>query len=258
LDTTIKDPAWHPIGRAAAWINAFCYFGGALLYLLVDLEITWSRATFASDDSLLSMLTQFFVNEQDRWPQELTYTMLFTVGFLSLIPIGLVLRDHLGRDLATSQMVAASLLAAGVIGAVAQLALVGGKDAILEASRCTQCQQTPVLASLNGSLTTLEGITRWVSLGYFLLAGTGILFASWAAFDQPAFSSGWVRLGTFVGLIHLAGVIAVNLQIETAFQVVIGLGAGVLVPVWSVWLALQLKRFGSLDPPEENAVPAEI
>ena len=204
------------------------------------------------------MLSTFFANEQDRWPQELSYTMLFTVGFLSLIPIGLVLRDHLGRDLATSQMVAASLLAAGVIGAVAQLALVGGKDAILEASRCAECQQTPVLASLNGSLTTLEGITRWVSLGYFLLAGSGILFASWAAFDQPSFSRGWIRLGILVGIVHLAGVIAVNLEVEALFQTVIGLGAGILVPVWAVWLALQLRRFSSLTPPDGDSIPAEV
>ncbi len=204
------------------------------------------------------MLSTFFASQQERWPQELAYTLLFTIGFLSLIPIGLVLRDHLGRDLATSQMVAASLLAAGVIGAVGQLALVGGKDAILDASRCAECQQTPFLAALNGSLTTLEGITRWVTLGYFLLAGSGILFASWAAFDQPAFSRGWIRLGIFVGIVHLAGVLAVNLEMEELFQTVIGLGAGILVPLWAGWLALQLRRFGSLMPPDADSIPAEV
>ncbi|MDQ4144614.1 MAG: hypothetical protein M3198_12895 [Actinomycetota bacterium] len=207
---------------------------------------------------MLGRLTTFFASEQARWPQELTYTLLFAVGFLTLIPIGLVLRDHLGRELATSQMVAASLLAAGVIGVVDQLAFIGGKDAILEASRCVDCQQTPVLASLNSSLTTLDGITRWVSLGFFLLAGSGILFASWAAFDQPAFSRGWIRLGMVLGLVYLGGVAAVNLDIEPLFQVVIGVGAGVLAPIWSAWLAIQLKRIGPIAPPDTGPVPAEV
>lgn len=258
MDTTLRDPAWYPIGRAAAWINAVCYFLGASLYLLVDLEVTWSRADFGTDNSLLGRLSTFFANEQDRWPQELTYTLLFTVAFLSLIPIGLVLRDHLGRHLATSQMVSASLLAAGVIGAVDQLALIGGKDAILEASRCNACQVTPVLASLNSSLTTLEGITRWVSLGFFLLAGSGILFASWAAYDQPLFSRRWIQLGMVLGLVYLGGVVAVNLEMEPLFQIVVGIGAGILAPLWSAWLAIQLKKAGPLVPPDADSVPAGV
>ena len=260
MDRTLRDPAWYSIGRAAAWVNAICYLVAAVLFLLVDLEITWDRADLSdTEQPLIERLLTFFATEQDRWPQELVYTVLFAVGFLALIPIGLALRDFLGRELAISQMVAASFLAAGVIGCVDQLAFIGGKEAILEASRCVDCQESvPILISLNSSLTTLDGIFRWVGLGFFLLAGSGVLFASFAAFDQPAFARGWIRLGMVVGLLYLAGIVTGALDADTPFRIIVGLGGGILAPIWAGWLGIQLGRADRLTPPDAPPVPAEV
>ena len=260
MNGTLRDPLWYRIGKIAAWVNAACFLGAAVLYLLVDLEITWDRAEFSTEQPLLDRMVTFFATEQDRWPQQLVYTLLFAIGFLALIPIGLALRDLLGRNLATSQMVAASFLAAGVIGSVNQLAFIGGKEAILDATLCAECQESePILISLNSSLTTLDGIFRWVGLGFFLLAGSGILFSSFAAFDQPAFSRGWIRLGMAVGLLYLAGVVAAAYDLDTTFQIIVGIGGGILAPVWAAWLGLQLGKAERFSPPEqEDPVPAEV
>lgn len=260
MEGTLRDPAWRKIGRIAAWVNAVCYFAAAVLFLLVDLEITWSRAEFPSELSVIERLTRFFATEQDRWPQEIIYTLLFALGFLALIPIGLALRDVLGRNLATSQMVAASFLAGGVIGTINQLAFVGGKEEILDLSgRCIDCpERAQVLISLNSSLTMLDGVTRWVGLGFFLLAGFGILFSSFAAFDRPQFSQGWIRLGMTVGLLYFAGVVAAGLDLDVIFEIIVGIGGGVLAPIWAAWLAVQLGKSEELKPPDENPVPAEV
>ena len=264
MDRTLRDPAWYSVGKAAAWVNAVCYLVAAALFLLVDLEITWERADLSdAEQPLIEKLITFFATEQDRWPQEVVYTVLFAIGFLALIPIGLALRDLLGRELAISQMIAASFLAAAVIGCVDQLAFIGGKDAILEASRCVDCQEhVPILISLNSSLTTLDGIFRWVGGGFFLLAGSGVLFASFAALDQPAFSRGWIRLGMVVGLLYLAGiitsVIADAFDVDAPFQIIVGLGGGLLAPIWAGWLAIQLGRADRLTPPDAPPLPAEV
>lgn len=260
VNGTLRDPTWYRIGRYAAWINAGCFLGAAVLYLLVDLEVTWERAEFTTEQPLLERMVTFFATEEDRWAQQLVYSLLFAIGFLALIPIGLALRDLLGRNLAISQMIAASFLAAGVIGCVDQLAFIGGKDAILEASRCAECQESaPILISLNSSLTTLDGIFRWVGLGFFLLAGSGTLFASFAAFDQPAFARGWIRIGMAVGLLYLGGVVAGAYDLDTAFQIIVGVGGGILAPIWAAWLAIQLSKAERFSPPEqEDPVPAKV
>lgn len=259
MSSTLRDPSWYRIGKWSAWVNAVCYIGAATLYLLVDLEITWTSAQFNDGEPLFARLAKFFAAEQEAWPQVLTYTLLFAVGFLALIPIGLALRDYLGRELATSQMVAATFLAAGVIGAVGQLTFAGGKDMILEASTCPGCASNEaIFISLNASLTTLEGIAEWVGLGFFLLAGSGILIASFAAFDQPAFSRRWIQLGMIVGLLYGVGIVADLLDMDALFQVVVGLGGGILAPAWAIWLALQLKRMDVLPPGDGDPVPAEV
>ena len=259
MSSALRDPSWYRIGKWAAWTNALCYVAAATLFLLVDLEVTWTSAEFGANEPLLSRFTKFFAAERDAWPQVLSYTLLFALGFLALIPIGLALRDYLGRELATSQMVAASFLAAGVIGTVGQLAFAGGKDMILEASQCLECRDNEaILISLNSSLSTLDGIAEWVGLGFFLLAGSGILIASFAAFDQPAFSRRWIQLGMVVGLLYLLGIVADLLDMDAMFQVVVGLGGGILAPVWAVWLALQLKKMDPLPPMDDDPVPAEI
>ena len=260
MNGALRDPAWRKIGRVAAWVNAVCYLAAAVLYLLVDLGITWEQAEFSGDLSVLERLARFFVAEQDRWPQELVYSALFAIGFLALIPIGLALRDALGRNLAMSQMVGASFLAAGVIGTVNQLAFIGGKEEILDVSkRCVDCpERAEVLISLNSSLSMLDGVAKWVGIGFFLLAGSGILFASFAAFDQPLFSRGWIRLGMAVGLLYLAGVIAAGFDFDTAFEIIVGIGGAVLAPLWAAWLGVQLGKSDELRPPDEGAVPAEV
>ena len=260
MNGTLRDPTWYRIGRIAAWVNAACFLGAAVLYLLVDLELTWDRADYSTEQPLLERMVTFFATEQDRWPQQLLYSLLFAVGFIALIPMGLALRDLLGRNLATSQMIAASFLAAGVIGCVDQLAFIGGKEAILEATQCAECRESaPILISLNSSLTMLDGIFRWVGLGFFLLAASGILFASFAAFDQPAFSRGWIRIGMVVGLLYLAGIVAGAYDMDTAFQIIVGIGGGIFAPIWAAWLALQLSKADRFIPPaQEDPVPAEV
>ena len=130
---------------------------------------------------------------------------------------------------------------------------------ILEASQCLECETNEaILISLNSSLSTLDGIAEWVGLGFFLLAGSGILFASFAAFDQPAFSRKWIQLGMVVGLLYLLGIVADLADMDAVFQVVVGLGGGILAPAWAIWLALQLKKVDPLPPLDEGPVPAEI
>jgi hypothetical protein len=259
VDATLRDPSWTRIGKIAGWTNGLCYIAAAVIFLLVELEITWTPADTAGDESLITKFVAFFAAERDKWPQELTYSILFAVGFLALVPIGLALRDFLGRQLATSQMVAASFLAAGAIGAVAQLAFIGGKEAILDASQCPGCEDhASTLVSLNSSLTSLDGIVEWVGLGFFLLAGTGILFASVAAFEQPAFARNWIRLGLIVGALYLAGIIASVADLETLFEGIVGIRGGILAPAWAIWFALQLKKSDVLPPPEETPIPAKV
>ena len=260
MNAELKDPAWYRIGKYAAWVNAISFFAATVLYLLVDFEITWQSVDLPEDRSLLEQLGLLFASEEDRWAQELIYSLLFAIGFLALIPIGLALRDLLGRNLAISQMVAATFLAAGIIGSIDQLALIGGKDAILDATNCAACDENEaILISLHYSLTSLEGIVRWVGIGFFLLAGSGILFASFAAFEQPAFSRNWIRIGMAVGLLYLGGVVAGAYDLDTPFRVIVGVGGGVLAPIWAAWLAVQLGKADRFTPPDEqDPVPARV
>ena len=226
MSTALKDPSWQKIGRWACWTNALCFIAASTIFLLVDLEITWTAASYAEGQSFLDRLLEFFAAERDAWPQVLAYTMLFAIGFLALIPIGFTLREYLGRDLASSQMVAASFLSAGIIGTVGQLAFAGGKNTILDASEeCLDCEGVEgLLAALDSNLVMLDGIAEWVGLGFFLLAGTGILFASFAAFDQPGVLAKWIQLGMVVGLLYMTGIVADILDMDAVFQVVVGLG----------------------------------
>jgi hypothetical protein len=108
-------------------VVAIPLFAAGVITTLLQFDITASPPAKTAPNDLLEGTLASFQNESDRWPQQVSSLILFTVGFVALIGLVALLRNAARRD---DPWMLLGTLAVGVgagIGAVGQLLFLGAK-----------------------------------------------------------------------------------------------------------------------------------
>ena len=246
----------HRLGRWAAWGNAACFVIASIMYLLYSYEITRTAAD-VDGQPVAQRLAQFFTAERAGFGQEMVFSLLFGLGFLLLAVLGLVLWRRFGRASPAGALGGAALVAGGLIGLVGQLAFVGTKEAILDQSACIECRAADAhLVALSSSLDTIQGATRWIGLGFFLLAGIGVFLLSRANSATAWFPQSVTTLGYVVAALYIAGVIAAMFDLDTLFDILVGVGGAIAAPAWALLIGSSLARGPAARPSERGVASA--
>jgi hypothetical protein len=227
------DPEWRIVGRASAWAYGGLAILGGVLVTIVSIGIPPTEPDLAKHYSYI----------REIWPGLYISFLLFLAAFLSLVPLGLALREFFGRSL-RSELVYASFFAAAILGVIWMLVQVGSAQTVARDSAGLSAQDLNVLGA---SSSIWSGVINWLQRGFLLFAGLGTYWTGRIALRQRSMPRGlsWVSVVmAAVFAIGLASLVLRDLGVPLPASVgslVIALGA-LLALVWAAWLGWALGR----------------
>ena len=186
------------------------------------------------------------------WPIFAVGNLAFAVGFIALVGLGLALASRVERSRPQRIVIPMTFAVAGVLGAVGQLIVIGAAQVTVDQAYCDCGFKNEEIVSQIWGQMLIEGGTRWLINAASVLAAIGIVGVD-VAFRRrmPAAwdIASWV---TAIGLIAtvVVGFLSVEGDLPFYLQVLV---AGVLVPIWTIWLGASLRD----DAEEEPGIGAE-
>ena len=225
------------LAEVLAWLTAIALFAAGVITALLEFDITASPPRETAPNDLLEGTLAFFQNESDRWPQELASLILFTVGFLALIGLVVLLRNAVGRD---DPWVLLGTLAIGVgagIGAVGQLLYLGAKETGIDPHYCDCARAAEQIISRGQALGMLDNAQRWLLVGTMALASAGLFLIWRGTSGRGLFGATWRGLTLALAVVLTVAVITTAAEVDTLSDVITAVGAAILTPIWAVTTA---------------------
>jgi hypothetical protein len=240
-------------GARWAWLLAATFLVATVWLVLVTQNITVPGADIAKDASLPDAIFEDFRAAREAFPQEMAYTLLFSLGFLAIAVLGPILRAVMDRSDPRATRLAVLFLVAGTIGILSQVIFLGGKEVATAPYYCDCDFREPQLIARGAVLDALSGIQSWMTDAFTFLFAIGLLAAASLA-SARGWGAGFVRASQGLAVLGLASAawdrIAVPLLINADVQLdyygagllILAVIAGVAVPVWGVLLVRALSR----------------
>jgi hypothetical protein len=222
------------LARVLGWLVAIPLFAAGVITTLLEFDITASPPAKTAPNDLLEGTLAFFQNESDRWPQQVSSLILFTVGFVALIGLVALLRNAARRD---DPWMLLGTLAVGVgagIGAVGQLLFLGAKQVGIDPHYCDCARAAEQIISRGQTLDMIDNAQRWLLIGTLALASVGLLLIWRGASNHALFSPTWRGLTLAIALVMAVGVIAMVAELDILSDVFTAVGAAILTPIWAV------------------------
>src|SRR5260370_3861823 len=178
----MKDLGWGKIGRPSAWAYGGLVIVGGVLVTVVSVGIPPTAPDLAKHYSYI----------REIWPGLYISFLLFLAAFLSLVPLGLAVREFFGRS-ARSELLYASFLAAAILGVIWMLVQAGSAQTVARDSAGLSTQDLNVLGASSG---IWSGVINWLQRGFLLFAGFGTYWTGRIALRQRSMPRGlsWVSL----------------------------------------------------------------
>lgn len=227
------DLEWRRVGRMSAWLCGGLVIVAGVLVATVSVGIPPTEPDLAKHYSYIrEILPELYIS-----------FLLFTAAFLSLAPLGLVLREFFGRTL-RSELLYASFFAAAILGVIWMLVQAGSAQTVARDSAGLSTQDLNVLGA---SSSIWSGVINWLQRGFLLFASLGTYWTGRIALRQRSMPRGlaWVSV-VVAGLfwLGLATLVLRDLGIPLPGAVgslVISLVA-LLALVWAGWLGWAIGR----------------
>src|SRR5260370_36391563 len=115
----MKALEWRKLGRPSAWAYGGLAIVGGVLVTVVSIGIPPTEPDLAKHYSYV----------REIWPGLYISFLLFIAAFLSLIPLGLALREFFGRS-PRIELLYASFLAAAILGVIWMLVQAGSAQTL--------------------------------------------------------------------------------------------------------------------------------
>jgi hypothetical protein len=241
-------------GARWAWVLAASFLLGTIWLVLVTQAITvHGRPDYADFPNLPDAIFEDFSTARGAFPQELGYTLLFSLGFLAVAMLGPILRAVMDRSDPRATRLAVLFLVAGTIGILSQVIYLGGKEVATAPYYCDCDSLEAQLISRGSVLDVLGGIQSWMTDAFTFLFAIG-LFAAASLARASGWGAGFVRASVALGVLGLASAawsrigvpLLVNAEVHIDYYgiglLILAVVAGVAVPIWSVILARTLTR----------------
>jgi len=232
--------------RWLAWSVGVLFLVGTLLQL-VDF---FNLYTTPPDVPESLNMVEFRLAIQDYrvavWPIFLLSNLANGIGFMAVAALGLAIAAQLATDSPHRVGIAAGLGMAGILGAVAQLLVIGVTQPTIDGAYC-DCgfKETEIVSQIWGQQLA-ESASRWLTNAALVLAAIGVAAAGTAFRDRMPASWNIFSWLTAIGLIAAAAIPFLRINPELDFWVLAGV-AGLLVPIWAIWLGASLRPDGELE-----------
>jgi hypothetical protein len=181
------------------------------------------------------------------WPIFAFGNLAFGVGFVALAGLGVALAARLGRADPQRVAILTSLGVGGALGAVGQLMIIGAAQVTVDQAYC-DCgfKETEIVSQIWGQML-IEGASQWLINAAAVLAAIGII-----AIDisfRRRLPAGWDIASwlTVIGLIATVVVGLLGVGDDLGLYLLL-LVAGVLVPIWAIWLGVSWRDEDGSEP----------
>ena len=219
-------------GRISAWVYAGAALVGGVLITVVSVGIP------STDD-----LAKHYGYVRSVWPELYLSFLILMVAFVSLLPLGIVLREKFGRGV-WSELLYASFLAAAIVGVLWMLAQVGSAQATARESSGLSGSDLKMLGTASG---IWSGAINWLQRGFLLFASLGTWWTGRIASQQRSLPRGLVWVSMALALLYwigLANLVLFDLGVSVANSLgtlIVGVGA-LTAFVWAAWLGWELGK----------------
>jgi hypothetical protein len=223
------------------------FLAATAFQLLDQLNLIVQPPTIPDTANLVESVTARIPYRQQVWPLFLAANGLFALGFIVLSGLGIVLARRVGRDDDRGAVLLWTLGAAGILGAIGQLVLIGSVKTAIDIPYCDCGFKNEEIVSQVWALMVVQGASDMLVQVGSLLAAAGVVVAA-LAFGGRAMSPSWAWLSYAIAIgFVVVGVLSVADVLGDVSQWLTVLLTGILVPVWAFWLASTFR--------ESNAAP---
>jgi len=233
--------------RWLAWAVGLLFLVGTVLRLVDFFDL---YATPPDVPETLNMVQRRLAVQEYRvaiWPIFALGNLAIGAGFMAATALGLELVRHVRRDTDYRLGIAVGLGMAGIFGAVAQLLIVGAAQPTVDSAYCDCGFKDTEIVSQIWAQQLIEGASGWLTNAALVLGAIGVAAAGTGLRDRMPAAWNIVSWLTAIGLVAAAVVPLLRINPDLDFWLAI-VTAGVLVPIWSMWIGASLPLRADHEP----------
>ena len=244
---------WSSLARVLAWTLAITFIFGTVTVLLLSFQAFGSPP--APKPDFADRIVAEFEFQQSQWPIDLAGTAAFAVGFLALGGLGPVLARLADSDDARRGLVTAGFLTAGGLGTAAQLLWIGTAPVATDPHYCECGLLADELMSRITALNIVQGAQTWLTSGAIVAAAAGVVAAGTLG-REAGMPKAWLWVSLALAVVGVIAAILPVVDIYPFNVLLIAVIAGVLFPIWAIWLALRARDVWPAPEVEVIAEPS--
>lgn len=230
--------------RWLAWTVGILFLLGSALQLVDLLNLYTTRPEPTGPLNMVEFRQFVQPYRVAIWPIFFLGNLSFGVAFVALAGLGLGLASWLASGDVRRIFILTSLGVGGVLGAIAQLMVIGAAQVTIDTAYC-DCgfKETEIVAQIWGQML-VEGASHWLLNGALVLAAIGVLAVDMAF--RRRMPAAWDIVSWLTAIVSIVTVVVFALQVgeDLGLYLLLFL-SGVLVPIWAIWLGFSLR--GGLD-----------
>jgi hypothetical protein len=240
----VRQFGWRVGVRVLALLVTAFFFAAAVLQGVLAFDVLGPPPP--EQDDFIEQIIDAFEWEQTRWPLEFAATALFALGFLALGGLGALLSRLVGSADPRRLLATAAYLGAGGIGAASQLLWLGVKPIATSPQYCECGLRAEEIMSRLMVLNVAVSVQLWIVIGAIVLAAVGTVFVAGIG-REAGMPTVWVWLSLVIAIASLAVAVLAVMGAYPFDQLALLLVAGILVPIWALWVAIRANSLMSAD-----------
>jgi len=242
--------AWPSLARTLAWIMAGMFVLATVFFVLFAFQVFGGPPE--PGEVFIDNVLADFAWQQTQWPLEFAGTALFGIGFLTLGAFGPVLGRLARATDARRGLVSAAFLGAAGLGAASQFLWLGAKPIATSPQYCECGLLAEEIMSRLMTLNIVGGVQTWLVSGAMLAAALGLVVAGQLG-REAGMPGAWLWVAVLTAGFAVVGAVLPLFDVYPFDVLLVVLVAGILFPIWAVWLA---SRAWDIWPPAELATHA--
>ena len=225
---------WASAARVLGWVIGIGLLVGTVIRLALSFELFGSPPP--PPDNFVDRTLTYYQFATSQWPIEFAGAAAIAIAFAATALLAPILGRLATDDDARGGLVMVTFLGLGGIGFAGQLLQIGAVPFITRPEVCDCGLADAELMAREVANGLVFDIQLWLIVGALLLAVPGFLLAGslGAAAGMPA-SWRWLSV-----MVAAASVVLAVVSVARVFpfdQYALGITAGILVPIWAIWLA---------------------
>lgn len=227
-----RSPSDMQLLRWLAWALAIFVIGNAVFIVGRTVGLFGTPPDPPSTTDFVDRLIAFRAFDQSVWPIELAGALLSFGSFLLIALLGPALRPLASTGTARDVM-ATVLVVAGVLGVVAALVALSAAEQAASLAYCDCGYRAEEVIAQAKALDLTWAVQNWLSEGAVAVVALGAAIAG----RIVNVSSAWRLVSYAIAVILTVGVVLRVLGFFQLSDLLVGVGAGIAVPIWAVLLA---------------------